>query len=99
MRADFLDLDVPATAATDGDDLDVRLYRDKWVQVWGTFTASLNIEISLNGGADFIVLHTGITTPGLYEIAPTCTHVLVRTVTHSAGTPHATLAGLNTRSD
>lgn len=99
MRADFHELDIPNTDATDGEEQNVSLLRDKWVAVFGTFVADFDILVSFNNGADYIELHSNVTAEGVYEIKPMCTHVLIHVNTYGSGNPQAIVSGLNTRTD
>ena len=99
MRSYFRDLDVPAVANTNGDAVQVKDYRDKTIQVHGTFSAGLEIQVSLDGGTTFVPVVTGITAPGIHQVPQTCTHLRVRNVTFVSGVPHAVLGAFDARSD
>jgi hypothetical protein len=94
MRNNFYPLQIPATV-TAGATQTCRDLREKYIQIFGTFSATLSIEVSLNGGADFFAVLTGLTAPGLHPIPYPATHVRVRTTTFGSGVPAAVIAGFD----
>jgi hypothetical protein len=66
------------------------------VQVYGTFTASLRLQVKLPGG-DWQDVGSAITAPGIYEVAETCSDLRVNTTAYTSGTPQAIFGGFNER--
>jgi hypothetical protein len=99
MRSYFRALEVPAESDESGVSMKVENYRDKTVQVFGTFTATLEIEISLDQGNHYLAVEEAITEPGIYLVPQTCTHLRMRNATHVDGTPQAIFGGFDARSD
>jgi hypothetical protein len=97
MRLESVVLTVPA-APGNGASAKVRDLTTKYVQVGGTFTGSLNIEVSLNG-TDYVPTVAGITAPGLFEVPEPATYVRMAVGSLSSGTPTATLNGYDIRTD
>ncbi len=95
MRAEFNPLNVPASVAA-GTAYGCANYTDKWIQVFGTFSASLDIEGTMNG-SDWFKVATAITTPSAVQVAPTLMAIRVRTTAFTSGAPRAILGGLQTR--
>lgn len=99
MRADFRPLHFPSSAPADGDSVACADYLYKTVQLLGAFTGSVDIEASLNKGVTWGKVQTGITAPGVYAVAPTCTNLRLRVTALTAGTPTAMFGGFDGRSD
>jgi hypothetical protein len=97
MRIDFRDINVP-DAPGNGRILRVGEYRDKTVQVCEAFTGSIDIEVSLSG-SHWVKLHTGITAPGIFAIAPTCSDLRIVVTSMTGDPPIARFGGIATRSD
>lgn len=95
MRRETFGLDVtPAgngtgTAQACGD------LEDLWVQVSGTFNATVSIEASLNG-ADFIAIQN-TAAPGILNIPPTASHLRITVSGWVSGQPVCMFAGRNMR--
>ena len=89
------DLDVKASVGI-GDALDTRNWRELWVQVDGTFVATLAIEVSLDGGTfqEIVTVDAGslIELTGDASAIPAAA-VRIRTSTYTSGTPTAVLIG------
>lgn len=98
MRLESSLLQVPVSPGN-GTAIPVRDLTSKFVQVYGTFVGSLNLEVSLNQGNDFAPTVVGVTAPGIYEISEPATHVRIALVSLSSGTPGAVLNGHNLRTD
>jgi hypothetical protein len=99
MRSYFRDLEVPAVAGANGGSVSVRDYRDKTVQILGTFSATLDVQVSLDGGNNYVSVAAALTAPGVHQIPQTCTHIRVRTVAFVSGVPAAVLGAFDARSD
>ena len=97
MRIDFRDLEVPG-APGNGKVFRTGEYRDKTVQICTAFTGSLDIEISLSG-LHWSKLHTAITAPGIFAIAPTCGFLRIAATSMTGTPPIAKFGGIATRSD
>lgn len=85
-------LQVP-TAIGVGDAQPVKDLRDKCVAVTGTFSATVVIEVSLDGGTNYLAIGAGTAAPGLFQVAYPATHVRVRVTAFSSGAPKVQLAG------
>jgi hypothetical protein len=93
MRLEYFPLVVPGTPGNGTAQL-VRDLKDKYVQIGGgSFTGSLTVEVSLNGGVDFATSGAAFTAPGIHSVPEPATHVRVVTGSLSAGAPTATVAG------
>jgi hypothetical protein len=92
MAVYSLSLNVP-TGVGVGSSQSVRDMREKTVQVIGAFTGSLNIEVSLDGGANFTPSSTAITAPGLKSVPEPATHLRLRATAMSGTAPTAVVAG------
>lgn len=87
-----ISLDVP-TAAGVGAPKPLRdIQLEKCVQVAGTFTANLSIEVSLDG-THYQAVVTGVTAPGIHQLPYPAATVRVRTVSFASGAPVVTVAG------
>jgi hypothetical protein len=94
LRSVFLTLAVPTSVAP-GTPQDVSNYLDKWVQIGGSFVATLSIEGSING-TDFEVV-SAVTAKGIVEIAPLFKLLRINTTAFTSGTPSATFVGRDQR--
>lgn len=103
MRLDHYPLSVVA-APGDGTAQPVAAYQGGTVQVFGTFTATLQVQAKLDGG-DWVNVGSALTAPGFVTIADTngcplsVAFIRVRTTAYTSGTPSAIFAGFNSRSD
>lgn len=98
MRLETLALNVPSSPGN-GTSQSVRDLAGKYLQISGTFTGVLQLEVSLNGGSDFFNSVDAITGPGGYSIPEPATHVRVVVTDLESGTPVASLNGYNVRTD
>lgn len=99
MRLESYSLDVKATAGN-GTSQSVRDLREKYVQIGGgAFTGSLQVQVSLNEGADFASSGAAFTAPGIVSIPEPATHIRIVTGSLSAGTPTACVNGYNARTE
>jgi hypothetical protein len=71
-------------------------FRDKFVQVYGTFSATLQLEASIDGNAYFAV-GPAVSAPGVLPFPETAEFARVRTTAFTSGAPEATLAGFDER--
>lgn len=74
------------------DPVAVRDMHEKYVQISGTFVAGLTIQVSLNGGADYVDKGAGLA-PGMYVIPEPATHLRIKTTSYVSGDPAAVVAG------
>lgn len=85
QRFDSLDLDIPASVAA-GAALAVNGYDRLLVVIQGTFTATIELQMSLDGGNTFVT-HTSKTAPAIVELPGGATHIRANTSAHGNGTP------------
>ena len=71
-------------------------FRDKYVQVHGTFSATLQLEASIDGSTYFAV-GPAVSAPGVVPFPETAECARIRTTAFTSGTPEATLAGFDER--
>lgn len=98
MRADFVTLEVPHVADTAGPSVQVEGMVQKALQVSGTFTAAIDIEISLDG-IGFFKIGSTLTGPAIVELPHVARLLRVHTITWASGAPLVTLGGFLARSD
>lgn len=68
--------------------------REKYVHISGTFVATLNIEVSLDGGVKYISVAT-VSAVGLTAIPHPATHMRINTTAFTSGVPEAVIAGFD----
>lgn len=71
-------------------------FRDKSVQVHGTFVATVQIEATIDG-SDYFAVGGALSAPGVVPIPETVEFVRVRTTAFTSGDPKAVLAGFDER--
>lgn len=71
-------------------------FRDKYVQVHGTFNARVQVEASIDG-SDFFAVGSPLNSPGVVAVPETVEFVRIRTVNYTSGEPRAVLAGFDER--
>ncbi len=71
-------------------------FRDKYVQVHGTFVATLQVEASIDG-SDYFPVGAPQSAPGVVPVPETVEFVRVRTTTYTSGEPKSVLAGFDER--
>lgn len=98
MKTEFKDLAVPVIVGAGAAFHCVR-FREKTVQISGTFVADLQIEVSLDNGSNYSPAGSTINAPGVHSVPFTCTHVRIRTTAFTSGTPAARFGGFDSRSD
>jgi hypothetical protein len=86
-----------ASGTGDSDVLPILDLTDKWVQVTGTFTATINVQASQDG-TNYVTIGT-TTTVGFVEVPQTCKTVKLNLSSHASGTVVATIAGRNARTE
>jgi hypothetical protein len=83
------------TSVAVGADQNVADLVDKWAQISGTFTATIDIEGSLDG-TNWITLMT-ISSAALLNIPQSLSHIRTNTTAYTSGTPSCILAGRDAR--
>jgi hypothetical protein len=96
MRYEAHSLEVKLLVAT-GAKLDVGELTDKWIEVSGTFTATINLQGSADGVA-WVNLIAGLSV-GWVEVPQTVRYVRCDTTAYTSGTPAVHLAGRMARAD
>jgi len=92
----FQTLEAPAAVAI-GAAKSVERLTDKSLQILGTFTATIDVEGTLDpAGATWGVIAT-VSAPGLTQIPGTYRQIRLNTTAHSSGTPVAYLGGRDDR--
>ena len=71
-------------------------FRNKTVQVGGTFNARVQVEASINGD-DYFAVGAPLNSPGAVSVAETVEFVRIRTLNYTSGEPTAVLAGFDER--
>lgn len=94
MRHSYQPLNVSSSVGA-GTPQACRDLRDKAIQIAPAFTGNLNIEVSLDNGAHFFAIITGLTAPGLTAIPWPATHVRVNTISLTGTAPNVILAGMD----
>lgn len=104
MKLDTHTMDAKAAVA-DGDALSVSLYEGGTVQVYGTFSATLQLQGKIAPSSDWVNIGSSLTAPGLITLSDAngspyaLTNIRIRTTAYTSGTPQAVFAGFNSRSD
>jgi len=71
-------------------------FRDKYVQVHGTFVGTVQIEGTIDG-SEYFVIGTPTTAPAVIPVPETVEFLRVRTTAFTSGEPKATLGGFDER--
>lgn len=71
-------------------------FRDKYVQLHGTFVATLQIEATIDGG-EYFPVGAAQSAPGVVAVPETVEFVRVRTTAFTSGEPRAVFAGFDER--
>jgi len=71
-------------------------FRDKYIQVHGTFVATLQLEATIDG-SDYFAVAAPMSVPGVIPIPETVEFVRVRTSAYTSGEPKAVLGGFDER--
>lgn len=82
------------TSVAVGASKTVQDLREKYVHISGTFVATMNIEVSLDGGVNFISVAT-VSAVGLTAIPHPATHMRINTTAFTSGVPGAVIAGFD----
>jgi hypothetical protein len=93
MRQRSLTLDVK-TAVAVGDPKIVRDLQEKYVHLSGTFSATVSIEVSLDG-INYFAVATGLTAAGMTSIPHPASHMRINTTVYASGTPVAVVGGFD----
>ena len=96
-RPEKIPLEVPAAVGV-GQASNVFRFRDKTVQVSGTFVGSLQLEGSIDG-SDYEPVGAAMTAPGLVPVPFTIEFLRVRITALTSGTPKAVAAGFDFRAE
>lgn len=83
-------------AAEAGRAENVFRFRDKYVQVHGTFVATLQVEATIDG-SDYFAVGGPQSAPAVVPVPETAEFVRVRTTAFTSGDPKAVLAGFDER--
>lgn len=94
-RPEKIRLEVKAMVAI-GRAEQVFRFRDKFIQIHGTFVGSLQIEASIDG-SDFFPVGAAQTAPSVVPLPETVEFVRVRTTAYTSGEPKAVLGGFDER--
>lgn len=71
-------------------------FRDKYIQIHGTFVASLQVEATIDG-SDYFPVGAAQSAPGVVPLPETVEFVRVRTAAYTSGEPKAVLGGFDER--
>jgi hypothetical protein len=94
-RPEKVRLEVKQTAAA-GRAENVFRFSHKYVQVHGTFVATLQVEGSIDG-SDYFAVGGPQSAPGVVPVPETMEFVRMRTAAYTSGEPKAVLAGFDER--
>lgn len=98
MRFSPRDLAV-ATSVAAGATQDVRELVNKTVQVWGTFTATVQVEGRAKTTATWLPIGAPLTAPGFVDVPQTLAEIRLNTTAFTSGVPLAALAAYDSRSE
>ncbi len=71
-------------------------FRDKTVQIHGTFVSTLQVEASIDG-SEYFPVGTPYSAPGALMVQETVEFLRVRTTAYTSGEPRAIFAGFDER--
>lgn len=94
-RPEKVQLTVPTSAAAGGA-ASVFRFRDKYVQVHGTFVATLQLEGSIDGN-EYFPVGAPQSAAGVVAVPETIEFLRVRVTAFTSGEPKATFAGFDER--
>lgn len=94
-RPEKIRLEVKAEVAA-GKAEQVFRFRNKFVQIHGTFVASLQVEATIDG-SDYFPVGAAQSAPGVVPLPETVEFVRVRTAAFTSGVPKAVLGGFDER--
>ena len=98
MRYEPYELDVKDSVA-DGTAFPVRHFSSKTVEVRGTFVATLQVQGRISPAAPWSDIGATISSATLVSIAPAIAELRIKTTDYTSGTPLATFAGFNERTN
>jgi hypothetical protein len=98
MRFEPYDVAVPTSVAVGASQKCADL-RDKFVQLKGTFTATVEWQVSMDGTTWANSSARAETTPGFVSIPETCAFIRANVTAFTSGTPTAILGGFSVRGD
>ncbi len=94
-RPEKVRLEVKQTVGT-GQAENVFRFSGKFVQVHGTFVATLQLEASIDG-SDYFPVGAPQSAPGVIAVPETLEFLRVRTTAYTSGEPRAVFAGFDER--
>ncbi len=94
-RPERIEMEVTASVGV-GRAEHVFRFRDKYVQVHGTFAATLQVEGSIDGN-DYFPIGPAVSAPGVVPVPETVQFLRIRTTAYASGAPAATFAGFDER--
>lgn len=97
MRQDIYPLNVATAATGIGSAQRVEEMDEKWVQITGTFVATVSIETSADGVTYAQAIVTPPTAPGWYQIPMACKWLRVNVTAYTSGQAGAFVTGFNRR--
>lgn len=71
---------------------------DKWIQMTGTYTASIDLEVTLDGST-WTKIATALATGSITEIPQNCRAIRLNTTAFTSGTPACTYRAREARSE
>ena len=89
---------VPASNAS-GAAMDVSDHTSKWVQVYGTFTADLQLEGRVSAAADWKAIGNVVNAPGFIQVSQELAQLRFTVSNFANGVPKAELGARNARTD
>lgn len=98
MKHEVLPLPVAVGATGAGTPVMCNRYREKTVQIYGTFVGSLDLEGTVDG-TDFSPLIASVTAPGIYTITAAVKFVRTNVTAYVSGQAAAVMGGFDSRSD
>jgi len=96
MRREDIQLEVPSAVAP-GKAAVVGTLVDKWVQVDGSFVATMRIEGRMKLSPAWQQVGADITAPGTFQVAPLYYEVRVNVTAYTSGSAAAALGALDRR--
>lgn len=98
MRFDKYDLNVPTSVAA-GSAQKCDVYRDKYVQTFGTFTATIQLQVSMDGTNWANSSAAAVSAPGIVSVPETCAFIRANVTAFTSGVPNMVLGGFLVRGD
>jgi hypothetical protein len=93
----IITLNVPASVAA-GSAVNVEKLYYKTIIFSGTFTATLQVQLS-NDGSTWVTVGSNVTTASVVRVEEQSKHLRINTSAFTSGTPAASLAAINHRTD